>query len=324
MLRRTGVRLAIVVACLVVAGTVGAQVPHKVPTIGFLAPGPGREPMVDAFRRGLRELGYVEGKNLTIALRVAREPKDQPALIAELINLKVDVLVTYTTPAALAAARARSTIPIVVMTGDPTRTGLAASLARPGGNVTGIAILVDELEIKKLQLLKEVVPAATRVGIIWNADNPVWVHVVERLRQVAPTLGVKLHELPVTDAGHFAGALRSAVAAGAGGLLLVEDGLLNTNRKSLVDLVANYRLPAIYAQPEFTDLGGLMSYSTNLQDMLRRLSGYVDRIARGARPAELPIEQPTKFELVINLRTAKTLGLTIPPSLLLRADQLIE
>lgn len=219
---------------------------------------------------------------------------------------------TWTTPAALATARATSTIPIVVMTGDPTRTGLAASLARPRGNVTGIAIIVDELEVKKLQLLREAVPAVSRVAVIWNRDNPVWVHVVERLREVAPTLGVKLQELPVTDASHFEGALRSASAAGVGALLVVEESLFMINRKGLTPLVANHRLPAVYARPEFIDLGGLMSYSVNLPHMLRRLAGYVDKIVRGAKPADLPIEQPTKFELVI-IDHSLSYGYTPPP-----------
>jgi ABC-type uncharacterized transport system substrate-binding protein len=172
-------------------------------------------------------------------------------LIAELVNLKVDVLVTWTTPAALAAMRATSTIPIVAMTGDPTRTGLAASLARPGGNVTGIAIIADELEVKRLQLLREAVPAVSRIAVMWNPDNPVWVGLVKRLREVAPTLGVKLQELPVTDARHFEGALRSATTAGVGALLMVAENLFTINRKTLADLVANHRLPAMFHRVEF-------------------------------------------------------------------------
>lgn len=311
-------------ACLLLAAPLAAQTPQNVAKIGFLVPGLGRPAMVEAFRQGLRERGYVEGKNLIIELRVAREPREQPALITELVNLNVDVLVTWTTPAALATARVTSTIPIVVMTGDPIRTGLATSLARPGGNVTGIAIMVDELEVKKLELLKEVVSTASRIAVMWNADNPVWGPVVERLRRVAPTLGVKLHELPVTDARHFEGALRSATTAGVSALLVVEESLFMINRKSLVDLVANHRLPAIYQQAEFIELGGLMSYSVNLPDMLRRLGGYVDKIVRGARPADLPVEQPTKFEFAINLKTGRALGLAIPSTVLLRADRVIE
>jgi putative tryptophan/tyrosine transport system substrate-binding protein len=301
-----------------------AQPAGKVPKIGFLQPGPSLPERFEPFRQGLRDLGYVEGKNVIIEFRVARDPREQAALIAELVNLKVDVLVTWSTPAALAAKRVTSTIPIVVMTGDPTRTGLAASLARPGGNVTGLAILVDELEVKRLQLLREAVPMVSRIAVMWNADNPVWSGVVPRLREVAPTLSVTLQELPVTGSGQFEGALRSATAAGAGALLLVDDLLFGGNSKKLVDLIAKYRLPAMYPQRAFTDLGGLLSYSVNNPDMLRRLAGYVDKILRGVRPGDMPIEQASKFELVINLKTAKALGLTIPPSLLQRADQLIE
>jgi len=303
---------------------VEAQQAGKIPKIGFLQPGPSLPGRVEAFRQGLRALGYVEGQNLIIEFRIAREPKEQAALVAELVNLRVDVLVTWTTPAALAAARATNTIPIVVMTGDPTRTGLAASLARPEGNVTGIAIIVDELEVKKLQLLKEAIPTASRIAVMWNPDNPVWVSVVQRLREVAPTLGVQLQELPVRNSGDFASALRSATASGVGALLVVEEGLFAGHSKALVDLIAKHRMPAMYPQPAFVQLGGLLAYWVDNSDMLRRLAGHVDKILRGARPADLPIEQPTKFGLVINLKAAKSLGLTIPPSLLQRADQVIE
>jgi putative ABC transport system substrate-binding protein len=301
-----------------------AQQAGKIPRIGLLQPGPRPSAWAEAFREGLRDHGYVEGKNLIVEFRAARDVKEQPALIAELIGSKVDVLVTWSTPAALAARRATSTIPIVVVTGDPTRTGLAASLARPGGNMTGIAVIDDELEVKRLQVLREAVPTASRVAVMWNPDNPVWVGTLQRLRGAAPRLGIKLHELPVTDPSRLEEALRSAIAAGVGALLVVNEGLLLDNRKILSDLVTKHRLPAMYPQPEFIALGGLMSYSANQPDMLRRLAAHVDKILRGAKPADLPIEQPTKFELVINLRTAKALGLTIPPSLLQRADQVIE
>jgi putative tryptophan/tyrosine transport system substrate-binding protein len=301
-----------------------AQPAAKIPRIGFLQPGPSLPGRLEAFRQGLRELGYVEGKNVIIEVRVAREPKEHAALLAQLVNRNVDVLVTWTTPAAVAATRATSSIPIVAMTGDPVRTRLAASLARPKGNVTGIAIIVDELELKRLQLLREAIPTVSRIAVMWNADNPVWVGVVQRLREVTPTLGVTLQELPVKDSRHFEGALRSATAVGVGALMLVDDIVFGGHSKTLLDLVAKYRLPAMYSQSHFIDAGGLLSYSVNNFDMLRRLAGHVDKILRGARPGDLPIEQPTKFELVINLKTAKALGLTIPPSLLARADRVIE
>ena len=233
---------------------VEAQPAGKVPRIGFLQPGPSLPGRFEAFRQGLRDLGYVEDKNVIIEFRVAREPKEHAALLAELVNLKVDVLVTWTTPATIAATRATSSIPIVAMTGDPMRTGLAASLARPKGNVTGIAILVDELEGKKLQLLREAIPTVSRIAVMWNADNPVWVGVVQRLSEVTPTLGVKLQELPVTDSRQFEGALLSATAAGVGALLLVEDVLFGGNSRKLVGLIAKYRLPAMYSQSAFATI----------------------------------------------------------------------
>jgi putative ABC transport system substrate-binding protein len=324
--RKRALAVLISVGVLVMSLAAEAQPTGKVPKIGLLQPGPGDPALAEAFRRGLRDLGYVDGKNPIVEFRIAREPIEQAALIAELIKLRVDVLVTWTTPAALAATRATSTIPIVVMTGDPTRTGLAASLARPGGNVTGIAILVDELEVKRLQLLKEAIPTVSRIAVMWNADNPVWVGVVQRLREVAPTWNVKLQELPVTESSHFEGALRSATTAGVGALLVVDDSLFGSgsSSKKLVDLIAKHRLPAMYHSSTFIDLGGLMSYSVDLLDMMRRLAGHVDKILRGAKPADLPIEQPTKFDFSINRKAARGLGLTVPPSLLLRADRVVD
>ena len=318
--------LLISVGVFVMSLAVEAQPTGTVPRIGLLQPGPGDPELVEAFRRGLRDLGYVDGKTPVVELRVAREPIEQAALIAELISLRVDVLVTWTTPAALAARRATSTVPIVVMTGDPTRTGLAASLARPGGNVTGIAIVVDELEVKRLQLLKEALPTVSRIAVMWNADNPVWVAVLQRLREVAPTWSVKLHELPVTESRHFEGALRSATTAGVGAILVVDDSLFGSGSsgKKLVDLTAKHRLPAMYHSSTFIDLGGLMSYSVDLADMMRRLAGHVEKILRGAKPADLPIEQPTKFAFSINRKAARELGLRVPPSLLQRADRLVD
>jgi putative ABC transport system substrate-binding protein len=305
---------------LVVPRAVRAQT--QAPRIGILLPRPGASS--EAFRKGLRELGYVDGQNLAIESRVAGKPIDQPAMASELVNSKVDVIVTWTTPAALAAAAATSAIPIAAMSGDPVRIGLAASLARPGGNVTGVALMTDELEIKKLELLKETVPRASRIAILWNRDNPVWGRVVDRLREVAATLAVKLHELPVSDASQFDGALRSARIARAGALLVVEENLFTVNKKGLAKLVAMHRVPAIFHQEDFVELGGLMSCSVNTSDMLYRLAGYVDRIIRGAKPADLPIEQPRKFDIAVNLKTAKAFALAVPQSILLRANRIFE
>jgi putative ABC transport system substrate-binding protein len=320
--RRLTAVVAVSLGVLVMSFAAEAQPARMVSRIGILEPRPGRP--AESFRQGLRDLGYVEGMNVVLETRVASNPSELPALVAELVNLKVDVLVTWTTPAALAAARATTTIPVIAMTGDPVRMGLAASLARPGRNVTGIALMVDELEIKKLQLLMEVVPTISRVGVMLNADNPIWANVAKRLRAVAPTLGVTLQELPVTDASQFDGALRSAKSAGVGALLVVEEALFTYNNRSLVHLITNHRMPAIYHQAEFIDLGGLMAFSVNASGMLRRLAWYVDKILRGAKPADLPIQQPTTFDFAVNLKTARSLGLTIPPSILLRANRVVE
>ena len=237
---------------------------------------------------------------------------------------RLDVLITWSTPAVLAATAATKTVPIVGMTGDPVRTGLVASLVRPGGNLTGIAILTDALELKNLQLLKEAVPAATRVAVLWNPDNRVWDHAISRLQEMAPVLGVKVQPLAVRDAGELKRAFDAAVRERADALLVVRDTILQTLGRQITDFSARHRLPAIYGGLLFVEAGALISYGANIQDMLRRFGGYVDKILKGAKPADLPIEQPTKFELVINLKTAKALGLTIPPSLLQRADQVIE
>ena len=302
------------------------QAGGKVYRIGFLQVAPNTPTInyTETFRQGLREHGYVEGQNIVIEHRLSKTPKDNPALLADLLGRKIDILVTWTTPALVAAKKATSTIPIVGVSGDPIRTGLVASLARPGGNITGIAILTDELELKNLQLLKEAFPGVTRVAILSNPDNPVWTHALKRLQEAAPALGVKLQPLAVRDSGDLKMAFDAATRERADALLVVREATFLAMRQHITDFAARHRLPAIYGGLTFVDAGALMSYGANVLDILRRLSGYVDKILKGAKPADLPVEQPTKFELVINLKTAKALGLTIPPSLLLRADQVIE
>jgi ABC-type uncharacterized transport system substrate-binding protein len=280
--------------------------------------------LTEAVRQGLRDHGYVEGRNIVIEHRVSETPTDNPALVADLLGRKIDLLVTWTTPALVAAKKATSTIPIVGMSGDPVRTGLIDSLARPGGNITGIAILTDELEVKNLQLLKEAFPGVTRVAILSNPNNPVWTSALKRLQEEAPALGVKLQPLAVRDPGDLKMAFDAATRGRADALLVVREASFAAIRQQIADFAARHRLPAIYGGLVFVETGALISYGSNIQDMLRRLGGYVDKILKGAKPAYLPVQQPTKFELVINLKTAKALGLTIPPSLLLRADQVIE
>jgi putative tryptophan/tyrosine transport system substrate-binding protein len=279
---------------------------------------------MEALRQGLRENGYVEARNIVFEHRVSRSPHDNPALLADLVERKIDLLVTWSTPALLAAKKATSTIPIVGICGDPVQTELVESLARPGGNVTGLAILTDELELKNLQLLKEAVPRISGVAVLWNPDNPVWMQALKRLNEASPALGVQIQPLAARDAEELRTALAKATRENAHALLVFREQIFNVLREDIVRFTAAHRMPAIYGQHAFIEVGGLMIYAASFPDLLRRVGKYVDKILKGAKPRDLPIEQPTKFELVINLKTAKALGLTIPPSLLLRAHQVIE
>jgi putative ABC transport system substrate-binding protein len=297
---------------------------RKAAKIGILQPGPRPPAWVASFREGLRELGYIDGRNVVIEHRLAHEISEHPALAAELARLNVDVIFTWSTPAALAVKRTTSTIPVVAITGNPVDIGLAASLGRPEGNVTGIAVLDDQLELKRLQLLREGLPEVTRIAVLWNPANPIWSPLVRRLQDTAPTFGVAVHSVAARNPSDLTSALTVAKRDGVQALLIVNEGVFNANPKAVVDAVMKSALPAIYSQTEFAGVGGLMAYSPDFPDMFRRAAFHVDKILRGAKPADLPIEQPTKFEFVINLKTAQALGLTIPPSLLLRADQVIE
>ena len=273
----------------------------------------------------LGALGWKEGGNLRVDWRWAG---GDSALFeryaAELVALGPDILVVNASAGVAALRRQTSTIPIVGISGDPVQMGLVARLARPGGNLTGLAILTDELELKNLQLLKEVVPGVARVAVLWNPDNPVWTLTLKRLHEEAPTLGVKLQPLAVRGPGDLEAAFATATREKAGALVVFREGIFTPLRQRIVNFAATHRLPAIYGAQSFIEVGGLIVYAANFLDMLRRTGGYVDKILRGAKPADLPIEQPTRFELVINLKIAKTLGLTIPQTLLLRADQVIE
>jgi putative tryptophan/tyrosine transport system substrate-binding protein len=319
-------RVALIVALAILAAPlVGeAQQARRLPKIGWLQPGPSPLNFPEVFRQGLRELGYVEGENIVVEVREASTARDNPRLLAELIALKVDVLVTYTTPALLAAKATTSTTPIVGISGDPVLTGLAASLARPAGNVTGFAIVTSDMELKKLELLREAVPKVSRIGILWNPDNPVWAKLFEHLEQAAPGRGVTLLPLDARNASEVEGAFARATRQNTGALLIVDDIVFGAQAARVGALVTQSRLPAISGSRFITEAGGLMNYGVFSEDMVRRLATYVDKILKGAKPADLPIEQPTKFVLRVNLRTAKALGLTIPPSILVRADHVIE
>jgi len=306
-----------------------AQQAGKVHRIGYLTGGlsTDRPHLIEAFRQGLRELGWVEGQNIIIEYRYAEGRFDRlPDLAAELVRLKVDIIVAVATPASAAAKNATGTIPIVgISLGDPVGTGLIASLARPGGNVTGVSYSVGVETIGKgLELLNEIVPNVRQVAILSNPGNPLHAPAVRDVKVAARSLGVQLQLLEARGPTEFDGAFAAMAKERVGGLFVVADTMFNLHRARLVELAAKSRLPAAYGTRDAVEAGGLMSYGPSLPDLFRRGATYVDKILRGAKPADLPVEQPTKFELVINLKTAKALGLTIPPSLLARADEVIE
>jgi putative ABC transport system substrate-binding protein len=323
-------RLAVTVlslALLAAPFAAGAQTPAVPHRIGMLTLGVGPgTPIFDAFQQGLREHGYVEGQNVALEYRYAQGDVARLAVLAtELVRLKVNVVVTESIVAALAARQATNTIPIVMAVGgDPVRAGLAASLARPGGNVTGLTVLAPELSAKRVQLLKEVVPKTTLVAVVWNPANPLGETYLRETEAAAQSLGLRVHRIEVRSAVDLDAAFRAVVDAHPNALLTVADGLLLDNRRRIVEFAMKSRLPVVSPDREFADAGGLMTYGPSLAANFRRAAGFVDKILKGAQPGNLPIEQPTKFELVINLKTAKTLGLTIPQSLLLRADEVIQ
>jgi len=302
-----------------------AQVDEKVVRIGFLRPGSPPDPLVETFRDALQNLGYTEGRNLSIEYRWA-EGRDErlPDLAADLVRLKVDVIVAAGRPAVTAAKQATTTIPIVMpVAGDPARVGLVASLARPGGNVTGLAALDEELPGKWIELLKDTLPKLARVAILWDpayGQSP-----LATSESAARHLGVQVKVLRAGRPEDLDAAFAQARRDRAEALIVLSSAFFYARRTQLVALAAKQRLPTIYHQKEFVvGSGGLMSYGPDFHDLFRRSAGYVDKILKGAKPSDLPIEQPTKFEFVVNLKTAKTLGLTIPQSLLVRADQVVE
>jgi ABC-type uncharacterized transport system substrate-binding protein len=305
-----------------------AQQPKKVPRIGFLggASASFYAARTNAFRQGLNELGYTEGKNIVIEYRYAEGKFDRlPDLAAELVGLKLDVIVAAPTPSVLAAKKASATTPIVFASVvDPVASGLVASLARPGGNITGLTILGPELSGKRLELLKEVLPNVTRVAALWNSANPAQELIWKEMQAAAQELRLQLQSLEVRSANDFDIAFEAALRERAQALIPSGEPLINTQLKRIVEFAAKNRLPAMYAGPEVVDAGGLMSYAPNYTDQYRRAAIYVDKILKGAKPADLPVEQPTKFEFVINLKTAKQIGLTIPPNVLARADKVIK
>lgn len=304
-----------------------AQRPPKVHRIGFLgaASSSGYASLVEAFRQGLRDLGYVEGENIVIEYRWAEGRYDSlPDLAAELVRLNVEVIVTHGTPGTLAAKQATKTIPIVMaVSGDAVATGIVASVARPGGNITGSTFFFPELNAKRLELLKEAVPRASRVALLLNPDNPSMGPVLKAVEAAARSLKVQLHQFEVRSPDEFAGAFSAMTKRRAEAVAIIDDAVLIAHAGRIADLAVKSRLPTIGFR-EYADVGGLMAYAVNFPDIWRRAAVFVDKLLKGAKPADLPIEQATKFELIINLKTAKALGLTMPQSLLIRAEHVIQ
>ena len=313
---------------LALCASVEAQIPGKVYRIGYLS---ASSVEVDKdrfayFRRGMQELGYFEGKNLAIEQRYGSGQFDAiPKQLAELIGHRVDVLVVYGESAILAAKNATTTIPIVMTVHpDPVGDGIVASLAHPGGNITGLSDLHTVLAPKRLEILKEVVPSASRIAVFYHAANPTLLRQLKDIQDIAPGFHATVLPVPVKGPDDFDGAFATMKNEHAGALMILGSPLIGMNRRQINELAAKSRLPAIYTLKENVDAGGLMSYGTNFQELWRRAATYVDKILKGAKPADLPVEQPTKFELVINLKTAKQIGLTIPPNVLARADRVIK
>jgi len=313
---------------LVAPGAADGQEPGKISRVGFLGSrNQSDNTYLDTFRRSLQDLGWVEGKNLVIERRFAEGRLDRlPEFAAELVRLKVDVIVVGGTAPAVAARKATATVPIVVVAaGDPVALGLAKSLARPGGNVTGLSFDVAlQLIPKELELLKETVPRARRIAVLSNPANPGNRLAIDNLKSIAGRLGVQLQFLEAQEPAEFENAFAAMSREGAEALFVVPDATLAFQRARLQEFVAKSRLPTMFGLREHAEVGGLMSYTVDLQDIFRRAATYVDKILRGAKASELPIEQPSKYELVINLKTAKALGLTIPQSILARADRVIR
>jgi len=324
-MRLIGLPLILTLSLILAPLAVGAQSAGKVYRIGILVPG-STSPQIQAFREALRDLGYVEGQNLAIEYRSAEDRLERlPGLAAELVALKVDIIYANVTPAAQAAKNATKTIPIVFgASSDPVDYGLVASLARPGGNITGLSNTGADLSGKRLELLKEGVPGISRIAVLWNSANPIMARQLRETEVAAQVLGAQLQVVDVRGPDDFARAFRAVTMGRPGALVVLADFLTVNHRGRIAEFAAKNRLPAISEFREFAAAGCLMAYGPSAPDLGRRAAVFVDKILKGAKPADLPVEQPTKFELIINMKTAKALGLTIPQTLLLRADEVIQ
>ena len=326
-MRKNIVRLTLGALLFALSLPAQAQQPAGIPRIGILIPASAslNSARVEAFRQRLRELGYVEGKNIVIEYRYAEGKLERlPDLAAELVGLKVDVIVTVP-QAILAAQKASPTIPIVfALHSDPVGRGIVSSLARPGGNITGLSTMGPDLDGKRLELLKEAFPKVARVAFLWRSGGSTGNLVLTDMEAAAKALGVKLQSLEVRSLDDFDSAFARAKRDGAQALITTTGSLINTQQRRVLDFAAKNRLPAIYHYSEFVEAGGLMSYAPNYADLFRRAADFVDRILKGTKPADIPVEQPTKFEFIVNLKTAKQIGLTIPSNVLARADRVIK
>jgi putative ABC transport system substrate-binding protein len=328
-MKKAGLSSILIVTAQLAFGVVTeAQQPKKVSRIGFLGNSTAalEANLIGPFREGLRDLGYVEGKNIVIEWRWAEGKYERfPALIAELISSNVEVIVTAGTPASLAVKKATTTIPLVMIAvGEPVATGLVASLARPGGNITGLTSISSEIEGKRLELLREVVPKVSHIAVLWNADSPVQVIQEKETRAAAQLLGMKMLSLGVRTLEEIEDAFATIVRERPGALLVLADRLFLHHRAPIMDFATKHRLPGVHAYQELVEAGGLMSYGPSYADMHRRAAYFVDRILKGTKPTDLPVERPRKFELIINLKAAKQIGVTIPNNVLYRADRVIK
>jgi putative tryptophan/tyrosine transport system substrate-binding protein len=327
-MKRCPIELLVILALglLVAPLATYAQRPGQMARIGVLRPLSATDPLIEAFRQGLRDLGYVEGHNVHLEYRFAEGLYERlPELAADLVRLPVDVLVTGGAPAIRAATQATSTIPIVIAFGDdPVATGLVASLARPGGNVTGLSNTSAAFASKRLELLTEAVPGLSRMAILRYADRPRHASEIEAIHAVAARVGIHLEVLEVRSPQEFERAFSTMVEKGVGAVNVLDDAMFFNERTRLAALAAKSHIPAMYGHRGYVEAGGLLSYGPNLPALFRRAATYVDKVLKGTKPGDLPVEQPTKFELVLNLKTAQALGLTIPPTLLFQADEVIR
>lgn len=316
---------ALVVLLMMCGVRAEAQQPEKIPRLGILFIGGRDQPHLESFKQGLRERGYVEGKNIALEYRYAEGKFDRLSrLAAELVRDKVDIIVTTASISAQAARKATETIPIVMTSGNPLETGLAASLAKPGGNVTGLSVMLSDLSGKRLELLNETLPRLNRVAVLWRARENEAELGFKETRGAAKAFSLRLHSLEINTADDFDRSFAEMTKARDQALVVILSPFTTLHSRQIVELALKHRLPGIYATKQFVEEGGLMAYGPLIGDLYRRAAAYVDKILKGAKPADLPVEQPMKFEFIVNLKTAKQIGLTIPPNVLVRADRVIR